>query len=84
MSISTGTLCGATTISASHLLTEAIMCVQMLLSFLYFTSILSEVVNPAVQREDENKDLSRPSRDGNGAMNGQSCRRTEGRLSERC
>lgn len=45
-SISTGTLCGSASINASHLVTETLMSLQMLLSFLYFTTILSEVVNP--------------------------------------
>jgi len=47
VSISTGTLCGAAHVSASLVVTELMMSLQMLLSFLYFASIMSEVVNPS-------------------------------------
>lgn len=46
-SISTGTLCGASHVTAAHVTTEFMMSFQMLISFLYFASILSEVLNPS-------------------------------------
>ncbi|XP_066915611.1 uncharacterized protein [Clytia hemisphaerica] len=45
-SISTGTLCGAAKVTAVHFSTEFIMALQMLLSFIYFASILSQVLSP--------------------------------------
>ena len=82
MSISTGTLCGATTISASHVLTESIMSLQMLLSFLYFTSILSEVVNPSMQTPAQNEVTVSPKKDDRYKESNRNIE--EDRLSERC
>jgi len=47
-SISTGTLCGAASVTAVHPVTEIMMSLQMMLSFVYFASILSQVINPSL------------------------------------
>ncbi|XP_013388784.1 uncharacterized protein LOC106157612 isoform X2 [Lingula anatina] len=41
LSISTATLCGASTITPKHWYNSLILCVQMLLSYMYFASLMS-------------------------------------------
>ncbi|XP_012560705.1 uncharacterized protein LOC100198904 isoform X1 [Hydra vulgaris] len=48
-SISTGTLCGSSSIVAIHWFPEIVMGFQMILSFIYFGSIISQVVSPTLR-----------------------------------
>ena len=72
VSISTGTLCGATNVTASHVLTELMMSFQMLLSFLHFASIISEVLHPSVPDLKSQRKVKHRSRE--------KCNKTNGNL----
>lgn len=59
MSISTGTLCGSSGITAGDPIVESLMSIQMLLTFLCFTTMLSQVVSSTNQVDNSTEISSR-------------------------